>query len=110
MERIIFDRMADLDSRHWWYRARREVLAKLIARKIRPPRDARILEIGCATGHNLGMLARFGEVEAVELDAAARAIATQRLGKPVAEHRPAAEARRGLADHGAGFPVDVERP
>jgi SAM-dependent methyltransferase len=87
MERIIFDRMADLDSRHWWYRARREVLAKLIARKVRPPRKARILEIGCATGHNLRMLARFGEVEAVELDAEARAIATQRLGRPVAEAR-----------------------
>jgi 2-polyprenyl-3-methyl-5-hydroxy-6-metoxy-1,4-benzoquinol methylase len=87
MERIIYDRMADLDSRHWWYRARREVLAKLIARKVRPPRGARILEIGCATGHNLGMLARFGAVEAVELDEAARAIASQRLGRPVAEAR-----------------------
>jgi SAM-dependent methyltransferase len=87
VERIVYDRMADLDSRHWWYRARREILAQLIARKVRPPAHAQILEIGCATGHNLEMLARFGDVDAVELDAAARTIATQRLGRPVAEAR-----------------------
>ena len=87
MERVVYDRMAVLDSRHWWYRARREILAKLIERKVRPPEGARILEVGCATGHNLPMLARFGEVDAVELDPAAREIATQRLGRPVAEAR-----------------------
>jgi SAM-dependent methyltransferase len=87
MERVIYDRMAELDSRHWWYRARREILAKLIERKVRPPARARILEVGCATGHNLPMLARFGEVDAVELDPEARAIASQRLGRPVAEAR-----------------------
>jgi SAM-dependent methyltransferase len=87
MERIVYDRMAELDSRHWWYRARREVLAKLIERKVRPPRDAAILEIGCGTGHNLPMLARFGTVEAIELDPAARAMAAQRLGRPIGDAR-----------------------
>jgi SAM-dependent methyltransferase len=83
MERIVYDRMAELDSRHWWYRARREVLAKLIERKVRPPRDASILEIGCGTGHNLAMLGRFGEVEAIELDPAAREVAARRLARPI---------------------------
>jgi SAM-dependent methyltransferase len=83
MERIVYDRMAELDSRHWWYRARREVLAALIARRVRPPSDARILEIGCGTGHNLAMLARFGRVDAVEMDGAARAVASKRLGHTV---------------------------
>ena len=31
MERIVYEQMAELDQRHWWYRARREVLAALIA-------------------------------------------------------------------------------
>jgi SAM-dependent methyltransferase len=75
--------MAELDSRHWWYRARREVLADLIGRRIRLPQDPRILEIGCGTGHNLVMLKRFGRVDAVEIDAAARAIASRRLGHEV---------------------------
>lgn len=83
MERVIYDRMAEHDSRHWWYRARREILSDLIAREVRPPKAARILEIGCGTGHNLPMLARFGEVDAIEIDAAAGAIAGERLGKPI---------------------------
>jgi SAM-dependent methyltransferase len=83
MERIVYDRMAELDERHWWYRARREVLAALIARRIRLPAGARILEIGCGTGHNLMMLKRFGRVDGIEIDAGARAIASKRLGHAV---------------------------
>jgi SAM-dependent methyltransferase len=83
MERVVYDRMAELDERHWWYRARREVLAALIARRIELPVNARILEIGCGTGHNLAMLKRFGRVDAVEIDGAARAIASKRLGHAV---------------------------
>jgi SAM-dependent methyltransferase len=87
MERIIYDRMAELDARHWWYRARREVLRALIGRRIALTDGARILEIGCGTGHNLSMLGSFGTVDAVELDPAARAIASTRLGRPVVDAR-----------------------
>ncbi len=87
MERIVYDRMAELDSRHWWYRARREILASLIKRKIRLPKDSRILEIGCGTGHNLEMLLRFGRVDGIEIDGAARAIASHRLGHAVGDAR-----------------------
>lgn len=87
MERVIYDRMAELDELHWWYRARREVLRSLIERRVKPPPKARILEVGCGTGHNLAMLGRFGIVDAVEIDPAARAIAEKRLGRPVSESR-----------------------
>lgn len=85
MERVVYDRMAELDSQHWWYRARREILSDLIAREIKLPVDARILEIGCGTGHNIPMLERFGRVDAIEIDAAARAIASRRLGHAVSD-------------------------
>ncbi|TKD53161.1 class I SAM-dependent methyltransferase [Sphingomonas baiyangensis] len=85
MDRIVYDRMAAHDSTHWWYRARREILSDYVAREAGLSADARILEIGCGTGHNLPMLARFGNVEAIEIDAAARAIAAERLGQPVGD-------------------------
>lgn len=83
MERVVYRQMAELDQRHWWYRARREVLAALIRREVRPPPDAAILEIGCGTGHNISMLTQFGRVDAVELDDEARSLAEQRLGRAV---------------------------
>lgn len=87
MERIIYDRMAELDTRHWWYRARRDVLHDLIARRIAPPVGGRVLEVGCGTGHNLAMLGAFGTVDAVELDASARAVAEARFGRSIADAR-----------------------
>ena len=83
MERSVYREMAELDERHWWYRARRDVLSDLIRRYAQPPSDARILEIGCGTGHNLEMLGRFGAVDAVELDDEARSVAEKRLGRAV---------------------------
>ena len=84
MERVVYDRMAELDERHWWYRARRKVLQALIERVVKPPKDARILEVGCGTGHNLKMLGQFGSVDAIEVDAEARAIAEKRLARSIA--------------------------
>lgn len=83
MERIVYRQMAELDQKHWWYRARREILADLIRRKARPAKKGRVLEIGCGTGHNLEMLSAFARVDAVELDDEARKIAEQRLGRKV---------------------------
>ena len=83
MERVVYDRMAELDRVHWWYRARRNILSDLIERRIQLPPRPRILEIGCGTGHNVLMLKRFGEVDAIEIDEAARELASERLGKPV---------------------------
>ncbi|MBM6576807.1 class I SAM-dependent methyltransferase [Microvirga sp. SRT01] len=85
MDRIVYDRMAAHDSTHWWYRARRDILADYLTRYGDVPAGARILEIGCGTGHNLPMLAKFGSVEAIEIDPAARRIASERLGQPVGD-------------------------
>jgi SAM-dependent methyltransferase len=83
MERVVYEQMAELDDRHWWYRARREVLAELIRREVRPSKNSRILELGCGTGHNLAMLSGFGHVDGLELDEDARALSEKRLGRKV---------------------------
>ena len=85
MERKIYEQMAKLDGQHWWFTARRRILEGIIERVVRPPRNARILELGAGTGHNLAMLAQFGEVKASELDPVARELASERLGHPVVE-------------------------
>ena len=85
MDRIVYDRMAAHDSTHWWYRARRDILSDYLTRYGAVPKGARILEIGCGTGHNLPMLSTFGEVDAIEIDPAAREIASERLGRPVGD-------------------------
>lgn len=85
MDRRVYDRMAEHDSTHWWYRARRDILADYLTREGRLPKEAHILEIGCGTGHNLPMLAQFGRVDAIEIDPAARDVASQRLGKAVGD-------------------------
>jgi SAM-dependent methyltransferase len=83
MERVVYEQMAELDDRHWWYKARREIIADLIRREAKLPAKAQILEIGCGTGHNLAMLGGFGHVDGLELDDDARAISEKRLGRKV---------------------------
>jgi SAM-dependent methyltransferase len=83
MERVVYQQMAELDERHWWYCARRKIIADLIRRETRLPNEAHILEIGCGTGHNLAMLSGFGRVDGLELDEEARSLSEKRLGRKV---------------------------
>ena len=95
MDPLIYQRMAELDDSHWWFVARRKILASVIGRKVRFPKHPHILEIGCGTGHNLEMLGQFGTVEATELEPTARGIASKRLGRAVL---PAALPDLGMFD------------
>ena len=85
MEAQVYERMAELDAEHWWFVARRNILESVIERVARPPKDARILEVGAGTGHNLAMLSKFGRIEATEMDKKARELASKRLGRPVTD-------------------------
>lgn len=83
MERVVYQQMAELDDRHWWYRARRKIIADLIRREGCLPPNGQLLEIGCGTGHNLAMLSGFGHVDGLELDDEARAISEKRFGRAI---------------------------
>ncbi len=57
MSRETFDAMARFEGRHWWYRAKRE----LVAEEVGPPADASgdtVIDVGCGTGAMLGDLRR----------------------------------------------------
>lgn len=79
MEPHIFAKMGRVEQRHWWFCARRKILADQIE-QLALPIHARLLEVGCGTGGNLDMLSRFGKVVAVEPDKAARLWAHQQSG------------------------------
>jgi SAM-dependent methyltransferase len=89
MEPAEYSLMSAVEGRHWWWRARRDILARTIERYA-PASDGprRVLEVGCGTGGNLPMLARFGEVTGAESDATAIACLKEKLGDrfPVLQH------------------------
>jgi SAM-dependent methyltransferase len=64
---------AAVEDRHWWWRARRDILSDVIAKYAAPPERGRLrlAEVGCATGGNLPMLSAFGDVLGFEMDVSA---------------------------------------
>ncbi len=80
MDRDVFERMAEVDGHHWWFVARRRIIAQFLQTHLsRGNAPLRILEIGCGTGSNLAMLKGFGDVEAIEPDSGARRVALDRF-------------------------------
>ena len=53
----IFRLNFEIELKHWWFRARREILRKLIAQVAPPSPDTLLVDIGCGTGANIGALA-----------------------------------------------------
>lgn len=82
MERSVYENMRRIERTHWWFCARREILTEELRRMEIAP-GARILEVGCGTGGNLGMLSKFGDVTGLEPDDESRAYAQRETGVPV---------------------------
>jgi SAM-dependent methyltransferase len=97
MDRQVYEHLRRLEDRHWWFLARRSILADQISR-LGLPRSARLLEVGCGAGGNLELLARFGEVTAVEPDEESRSFAAGKAHATVVDG--------GLPD---GLPFPSER-
>lgn len=86
MEPIAYQQLAAVEQQHWWYQGRRDVLRKLLSRHA-PPNPGLIVEIGCGTGGNLGMLSEFGPVTGIEASPDAFACMPEVLRSQVKEGR-----------------------
>jgi SAM-dependent methyltransferase len=83
-----------LEKTHWWFVGRRRIIAGFVEAIIGQSKDdnRRILDVGCGTGANLEMLARFGRAEGVDISADAlafcRARGLQKVRQSAAESLP----------------------
>jgi SAM-dependent methyltransferase len=69
-----------LEDSHWWTRARRDFVVRLVAQRLRVPRDAAVLDLGCSGGpllHQLS-LAGYQNLEGLDISVAAVALARSR--------------------------------
>ncbi len=82
MDPNAYTEMAETESRHWWFVARRKIISAQIASFGLGP-EARIFEVGCGTGGNLRMLKAFGSVSAMEMNADAISIARSKADNSV---------------------------
>ena len=83
MQQHTYAIMYEVEGAHWWFAGRRRILESFLAQIVptlpvaaggRP----RILDVGCGTGANLEMLARFGDAEGVDVSEEALAFCRAR--------------------------------
>jgi SAM-dependent methyltransferase len=77
MDAALYPRMAAVEDTHWWFAGRRAICERMLDRIALPPHAA-ILELGCGTGGNFPMLARRGELYAMDADESALGFAASR--------------------------------
>lgn len=54
----LFELHARLESDHWWFRARREILWTVVTDFVPPGGDRVLVEVGCGTGGNVAFFSR----------------------------------------------------
>ncbi len=82
------DRLLAVEDRHFWFRARNQIIGSLVRAPIHNlPDGFRILEVGCGSGNVLRVLKAVadgrGSVEGLEVSAPAAAAARIRTGLPI---------------------------
>lgn len=80
MQSAQFHLHADIEDRHWWFVARRQIMRCLVEAVLPPSREAMVVDVGCGTGANLAALA--GNYDCVGIDTSAEAVELARQRFP----------------------------
>lgn len=64
----MYENLYRLDDRHWWFRARKDIVLRLVDKYFRQKPDFRIFDIGFGTGMILQNLSKYGEVWGIDSD------------------------------------------
>lgn len=68
MDTAEFDKMFEVEERNWWYRGRRALVSKWVARHARQRgRRLRILDVACATGMSFRFLSQYGDIRGIDI-------------------------------------------
>jgi SAM-dependent methyltransferase len=59
-------RLEQMEQEYWWHVGRRYLVERTLVQRFGDGQGLRICDVGCGTGRNLELLARFGEVVGVE--------------------------------------------
>lgn len=57
MQTAQFQLHAEIEERHWWFLARRQIVRRLIGEVLPPSPQTTIVDVGCGTGANIASLA-----------------------------------------------------
>lgn len=83
MQKTEFDLLADIESRHWWFTGRRQIIQVLLNYFVPPAKQNLVLDFGCGTGANIASLA--DDYRVVGLDSSEFAIEHARRSFPNVE-------------------------
>ena len=94
-----FQLHADIEQHHWWFVARRKILASLVEAVLPPSPTTTIVDVGCGTGANLASLAE--RYDCVGIDTSSHAIRLARTHFPRVRfvHGTAPRDLNGVLDH-----------
>jgi len=80
------DRLLDLtrqaEANHFWYHGFRSYLLPVFAQAVAGRSRVRALDVGCGTGYNLGLLARYGSVVGLDINQRGLTLARD-IGRPL---------------------------
>src|SRR5215204_2923223 len=85
MEPVAYEIMERIGNTHWWYRARREIIADIIGRSV--PTGSRIIDFGSGTGETAILLRNRGYQVAIAEISATALESCRRRGVPVIDLR-----------------------
>lgn len=81
MDEALWDAIAHVERRHWWFAGRREIVAGALERRL--PSGASVLDIGCGTGFVVERLGASFDAWGLEPDAGVRSRASSAIASRI---------------------------
>jgi SAM-dependent methyltransferase len=87
MERAEYQLIENVQTRHWWWRGRRDIIETVLDENIGRAAELNIVDVGAGFGANIPTLQQYGKVTALELDPSALQRIQEDFGAEVATLR-----------------------